>query len=301
MCAHMLAWGMLQPGQGGASLEEAGKLSAYYEALPNEAGVNEPVHFDAAGSHVQTADGTTTEGLTYAWDFGDGTTGTGKDPYHRYAAEGTYQSKLTVTNTANGQTASMEIPIVVQAVPAVPLPIPALEAPETDEDGTFDLGYSLANARATSRAGRSSRPPTTGACSPTTWRRRSPRAVERRASRRTRTSRRGRRATRASRSSVTTSTASGARSYWTGIPLDKLKPGLGPAGRVGPHPQGAAPGPAGGGRRALLQLAVPQRGRRLRLRPGGGGERRAVLGDRRHPRRRGRPGHLRPERSRATR
>ncbi|HEV2757003.1 MAG TPA: PKD domain-containing protein, partial [Actinomycetota bacterium] len=144
MCAHMLAWGMLQPSQGGATVRAADTLTAYYEALPNEAGVMEPVHFDASGSHVQTAGGgTSTEGLTYDWDFGDGTTGTGKDPYHRYAAEGTYQSKLTVTNTANGQTATMEVPIVVQAVPAIPLPIPALVAPETDEDGTFDIGYSV--------------------------------------------------------------------------------------------------------------------------------------------------------------
>jgi PKD domain-containing protein/peptidase M28-like protein len=145
MCSHLLAWGMLQPEQGGASEEEPGKLTAYYEALPNEAGINEPVHFDAAGSHVQTADATTTDGLTYAWDFGDGATGEGKDPYHRYAAVGTYQSKLTVTNTANGQTASMEVPIVVQPAPSQTLPIPALEAPESDEDGTFDLKYSIRN------------------------------------------------------------------------------------------------------------------------------------------------------------
>ena len=145
MCSHLLAWGMLQPSQGGASEEEVGKLTAYYEALPNPAGVNEPVHFDAAGSHVQTADATSTDGLEYAWDFGDGTSGTGKDPYHRYAAEGTYQSKLTVTNTANAQTATMEVPIVVQATPVLPLPIPSLEAPETDEDGTFDLKYSIRN------------------------------------------------------------------------------------------------------------------------------------------------------------
>ncbi|MDQ5807633.1 MAG: M28 family peptidase, partial [Actinomycetota bacterium] len=150
MCSHLLAWGMLRPDQGGASLREADTLTAYYEALPNEAGVNEPVHFDASGSHVQTAGGgTSTEGLTYDWDFGDGSTGTGRDTYHRYAATGTYQSELTVTNTANGDTATMEIPIVVQSVPAVPLPIPALEAPETDEDGTFDLGYSLGDSPGT--------------------------------------------------------------------------------------------------------------------------------------------------------
>ena len=38
MCSHMLAWGMLQPDQGGAQVVEVGRLIAYYEALPNEAG-----------------------------------------------------------------------------------------------------------------------------------------------------------------------------------------------------------------------------------------------------------------------
>ncbi|HEV2755654.1 MAG TPA: M28 family peptidase [Actinomycetota bacterium] len=223
MCAHLLAWGMLQPGQGGASLEEVGKLTAYYEALPNEAGVNEPVHFDASGSHVQTAAGTTSEGLTYAWEFGDGTTGTGKDPYHRYAAEGTYQSKLTVTNTANGDTATMEIPIVIQAVPAVALPIPSLEAPETDEDGTFELDYSIRDTPSTLSGWQileaadyrrlfaddmegpvdtkwTASEPTNPDIAP--WQE----------------SDSGTRKVRGN------AFASGAQSYWTGIPADKLKP-----------------------------------------------------------------------------
>ncbi|HEX8123263.1 MAG TPA: M28 family peptidase [Solirubrobacteraceae bacterium] len=146
MCSHLLAWGMLQPEQGGATEKNPGKLTAYYEALPNEAGVNEPVHFDAAGSHIQTADATTTDGLEYEWDFGDGAHGTGKDPYHAYGAEGTYPTKLTVRNTANGETATMEVPVVVQSTPVLAPPIPALEAPETDEDGTFDLKYSIRNS-----------------------------------------------------------------------------------------------------------------------------------------------------------
>src|SRR5262245_45985797 len=31
-----------------------------------------------------------TGAATYAWDFGDGSTGTGADPSHTYAAQGTY-------------------------------------------------------------------------------------------------------------------------------------------------------------------------------------------------------------------
>jgi hypothetical protein len=40
-----------------------------------------------------------------AWDFGDGTTGTGMFPAHRYAADGDYTTQLTVTTT-DGRTAS---------------------------------------------------------------------------------------------------------------------------------------------------------------------------------------------------
>lgn len=36
--------------------------------------------------------------LTYLWDFGDGTTGTDKDPKHHYDTEGSYEICLTITN-----------------------------------------------------------------------------------------------------------------------------------------------------------------------------------------------------------
>ena len=39
------------------------------------------------------------EALTYAWSFGDGTTGTGVSPSHTYANAGSYNVSLTVTNT----------------------------------------------------------------------------------------------------------------------------------------------------------------------------------------------------------
>ena len=41
------------------------------------------------------------EALTYAWNFGDNSTGTGANPTHTYAAAGTYTVTLTVTDTSS--------------------------------------------------------------------------------------------------------------------------------------------------------------------------------------------------------
>lgn len=53
--------------------------------------------FDASAS--SDPDGTI---ASYAWDFGDGKTGTGATPEHTYAAAGTYTVKLTVTDHRGG-------------------------------------------------------------------------------------------------------------------------------------------------------------------------------------------------------
>ena len=72
-------------------------------------------HFDGSGSS-DTDPGV----LTYAWSFGDGTTGTGVIKDHTYAAAGSYPVVLTVTD-AGGLTAT-ETASVSIAPPAPPLP-----------------------------------------------------------------------------------------------------------------------------------------------------------------------------------
>ena len=68
--------------------------TAAFSATPNNLSVN----FDASGS--SDPDGSIT---SYAWDFGDGSTGTGVNPTHPYAASGTYTVTLTVTDNNGGQ------------------------------------------------------------------------------------------------------------------------------------------------------------------------------------------------------
>ncbi|MDH3578637.1 MAG: PKD domain-containing protein, partial [Gammaproteobacteria bacterium] len=57
---------------------------------PYSAQVGNPVNFNGSGS--SDPDGSI---VAYAWDFGDGNTGTGANPTHTYGAEGTYTVTLT--------------------------------------------------------------------------------------------------------------------------------------------------------------------------------------------------------------
>ncbi len=70
--------------------------SAVASADPKTAAAGETVTFSAAGSFD---DVDSPEDLTYAWDFGDGSTGSGATATHAYAAKGTYDATLTVTDS----------------------------------------------------------------------------------------------------------------------------------------------------------------------------------------------------------
>jgi PKD repeat protein len=60
---------------------------------PYSGTVDVPVTFDGTGS--SDVDGTITD---YAWDFGDGNTGSGATPSHTYAANGSFTVTLVVTD-----------------------------------------------------------------------------------------------------------------------------------------------------------------------------------------------------------
>ncbi len=62
---------------------------------PYDGLVNESIQFDGTGS---TDDGTI---VSYAWDFGDGSSDTGPNPTHTYTQEGKFPVSLTVTDDTN--------------------------------------------------------------------------------------------------------------------------------------------------------------------------------------------------------
>ncbi|MEP2533298.1 PKD domain-containing protein [Shimia sp.] len=88
---------------------------------PDTLAVGELVTFDASGT--EDADGVITN---FAWDFGDGTTGTGVAGSHRYDAPGTYQLRLAVQDDAG---VDNSVVVLERDVVVNPVPIAGLETP----------------------------------------------------------------------------------------------------------------------------------------------------------------------------
>lgn len=103
--------------------------TAAFEAVPDQL----HVAFDASAS--SDPDGSI---AAYAWDFGDGATGTGVTPAHTYAAAGTYQVSLTVTDNRGGVKALTK-PVTVAEAP-IAVAADAFERSQTGAWGTADVG-----------------------------------------------------------------------------------------------------------------------------------------------------------------
>ena len=77
---------------------------------------------------------------SYAWDFGNGQTGSGSTAFTTYAAPGTYNAKLTVTDTEGDQDSKI-VPITVTAPPNIP-PTAAIGTSGSSGTAPFAVNFS---------------------------------------------------------------------------------------------------------------------------------------------------------------
>lgn len=99
-------------------------------------------NFDGSNSLAQSTGSSITG---WAWDFGDGTAGSGPRVTHRYATAGHFPVKLTVTDS-NGQTGTY-------AVPADVSPLVVRLDPGTTNGKVFSVDVSVRNAGSTPISG----------------------------------------------------------------------------------------------------------------------------------------------------
>ena len=95
---------------------------------------NLTVNFSGAGS--TDSDGTIT---SYAWNFGDSQTGSGKTVSHTYGAAGTYTATLVVTDNS-GATSTATQTVTVTNPPAMPFALDAFSRTVANGFGNADVG-----------------------------------------------------------------------------------------------------------------------------------------------------------------
>lgn len=94
-------------------------------SLVDEARVGDSVQFDAS----ETTD--ESDALTFMWDFGDGESGSGPTPTHRYTSFGTYTVRLSVSDAE--ETSISETTITILPIIAASSPVSELQTGEQEE------------------------------------------------------------------------------------------------------------------------------------------------------------------------
>jgi PKD repeat protein len=114
-------------------------LVASFFFSPVQPHENEQILFDASAS--------TGAIVSYAWNFGDGSTGTGVRPTHTYPVAGVYNVTLTLTDTHGVQQSSSPQPVNVIVAPD---PVAAFKSspdnPAVNDDVHFDGSLSTVPA-----------------------------------------------------------------------------------------------------------------------------------------------------------
>lgn len=124
-----------------ACFEEGNNLvTASFSFTPTTPQVGEKISFDASKSSASGA-----KIASYAWDFGDGTTGSGVTITHVYNSEGSYKVTLTVKDdrgASNSATKTISVKNPQRNEPPVPKATASQTAAETLEPVTFDASES---------------------------------------------------------------------------------------------------------------------------------------------------------------
>ncbi|MGY1708517.1 PKD domain-containing protein [Geodermatophilus sp. SYSU D00758] len=121
-------------------------------AAPTAAFTATPADLTVAldGSGSADADGRV---VSHAWDFGDGSSGTGATSSHTYAAAGTYQVRLTVTDDAGGTGTVTRAVTVTAPVTPPPAEEPPTEEPPAEEPAVQPLAADAFEREVTSGLG----------------------------------------------------------------------------------------------------------------------------------------------------
>ena len=97
----------------GVILPPADTPTPKFSFSPTAPTANQPTLFDASASCAGSSACTSTAGITnFAWNFGDGSSGSGVTPSHTFKLNGTFNVTLTVTNTGGVQAStSQAVPV----------------------------------------------------------------------------------------------------------------------------------------------------------------------------------------------